>query len=232
MSRQTRRPAAPAEYVPPVEGEIRIQAEALGAPAVLQAMIQVARPIILQSYTPDCCIEATWIAIEVLRRFGAEAVPLPVQVALFNGPAWRLHGLGFRIDGLAWKTQSAWSVGVGYGTTSAPDRWNGHLVAIVPTDDGDWLLDLSIGQAHRPGRNLDVGPMLLTAERSMLLGEELQAVSWPDLTAVYGRKTDGIADEWKTTPAWTGRVRHRRTVQAIERAIRVKLAEEGSRASE
>jgi hypothetical protein len=232
MSTQMRQPVAPAAYVTPVEGEIRIQREALVAPAVLQAMIQVARPIILESYTPDCCIESTWISIEVLRRFGAEAVPLPVQVALFNGPAWRLHTLGFPIDGLAWKTQSAWSVGVGYGTTSAPDRWNGHLVAIVPTDDGDWLLDLSIGQVHRPGRNLDVGPMLLTAERSLLLGEEMQAVSRPDLTVVYGRKTDRIADDWRKTPAWMGRARHRRTVQEIERAIRLKLAEEGSRASE
>ena len=105
------------------------------------------------------------------------------------------------------------------------------MVAIVPTDDGDSLVDLSIGQAHRPRRNLDVGPMLLTAEHSMLAGEELQTVSWPDLTVVYSRKNDRIADDWKTTPAWMGKSLHRQTVQSIERAVREKLAEEVSRAS-
>lgn len=227
MSMTSRRPVAPAQHPTPVEGEIRIQREALQAPAVLQAMIQVARPIILERYTSDCCIESTAIAIEVLRRFGAEAVPLPVSVALFNASAWRMHALGFKIDGVDWRTQSAWSVGVGYGEQSAPGRWSGHLVAIVPTDDGDWLLDLSIGQAHRPGRDLDVGPMLLNAERSLLVGEKLQAVSWPDLTVVYSRKNDRIADDWKTTPAWMGKARHRKTVQAIERAVRLKMLEEG-----
>ena len=82
MTMTRSRLVAPADYVIPPEGNIRIQRESLRAPAVLQVLIQVARPIILERYTADCCIESTSIAIEVLRRFGAEAVPLPVSVAL------------------------------------------------------------------------------------------------------------------------------------------------------
>lgn len=128
---------------------VRKMASALSSTElVMEGLVKVARPLLLQYYPEDSCVLSTRVAIEVLKRHGISARPLPVRVKAFNALANSLL-LAERWEEM--KTNSdAWSRAIGYDNREI-GKFNGHLVAYV---EEQYLVDLSISQISRPEKNL------------------------------------------------------------------------------
>jgi hypothetical protein len=121
--------------------------------AYLTAIGPPVRRAMLEMYNRDSCIGATRIAISLLERQGIDAYALSVTCAVFNKAfIERVEGAGRWPESVTereqWHAESgAHSIGVGHGGDMGPDKWPGHLVAIVQRR---CLWDLSIDQAERP----------------------------------------------------------------------------------
>jgi len=135
---------------------------------IARVLLQHARPIILESYAPNCCIASTAIALSVFRCFGIHAVPASVEMALVNRPlAARLlersNDFPTREEVVAWEPiDGSWAMGLGFppdsraiGGAPTDSHWPGHLVTYV---EKRLLLDLTLGQATRPDRGMTYGP--------------------------------------------------------------------------
>ena len=145
------------------------------------------------------CIESTKYGIEVLRRVGVKAKPLPCALAAFNQAGWRAFQahLPFR----DWP-EEAWSIGVD------PDRrtpdpepgrrgWDGHLII-----EGDtFLADLALGDLARPHRQLYLEPLAVAkgGEAAHLEGG-WAAVSDQGTVVVWQERRE--LRRWKQGSAW------------------------------
>ena len=141
---------------------------------ILDALVKVARPIILESFSVDSCIASTRIAVDVLRYFEITAEPLPLIVTVFNAETVRLAHEGKTLEEIGKiKNQSKvtddggpWSVGIGTGwsmkSTNGSEPWAGHLVAAIPGKH--IIVDLSIDQAARPHKNMHLEPFWTQVE--------------------------------------------------------------------
>lgn len=112
----------------------------------------IAGPAIRKSFAPNCCIAATWITIEVLRRFGFFASPIEVELTILNplaamDVATRNHPLQRR--------PGSWVVGTSAGGC-ADNMLGGHLVTMV----GGLIVDASIDQANDVTHGIDL-PMVV-----------------------------------------------------------------------
>lgn len=127
--------------------------------AVLDALVDAARPVIRTEFRADSCIASTRIGIDALAYFGIRAVELPVSVLVFNADAAALVSAGVTLEDLREQTRAIpverpggpWTIGVGMGT-GLPGAWPGHLIVTVP--EIGVICDLSIDQAARPQKDL------------------------------------------------------------------------------
>lgn len=149
------------------------------------------------------CIVSTRVAVEVLKRFGVEATPVPVEI----GAANRAHILrsarlaAGKITEDAYHASGARIVVIDTNPETT-GGWPGHLVARV----GDRMLDLNVGQIGRPG--IEVPPALVL---------EVSPGFWDSDTEVKYQLPDGgllaykrltkfvsfeDAPDWKHKNAW------------------------------
>ena len=137
---------------------------------VVESLVRVARPIILEMFNKDSCIASTRIAIDALRYFGITAVPMSLSTTIYNSCAVEAFKQGKAIASIvnfqsalcANKTSEAWFVMIGTGLSEQDPNnptWAGHLVAVIP--DETVLIDLAIDQASRPAKNIDLEPFWL-----------------------------------------------------------------------
>lgn len=98
------------------------------------------------------CIASTRIGIEVLKAFGVEAIPVPVNTRLANEPY--LLALDNRITWAQAHKRGAWLIEVDVGSPQDDLSWPGHLVIGLPQFNG--LIDLDLVQFDRPLKNLHV----------------------------------------------------------------------------
>lgn len=112
-------------------------------------MAKVMGPILLERFRPNCCVNGTRIAIEVLARFNISAKPMATRTATFNAPAW-VHTLNqLRGTSEPIPEGDAYMGDAGSGDATGPG-WDGHLVCVA----GDYLIDAAMGQFHRPERGI------------------------------------------------------------------------------
>ena len=135
---------------------------------LIRRYVEVARPIILDDFAPNCCIAATAITLGVFRSLGIRAEPFSCRVVIFNRAfidrserAGRVPQTPAEVrewtgDGLSW------SLGVGWPAPHLTG-WPGHLVALVE----DALIDASIEQANRPAKGIVLPPVLAAKAPSM-----------------------------------------------------------------
>lgn len=140
----------------------------------MDALVKVARPIILESFDDDSCVASTRIAIDALAYFGIAAEPLPLTVTLLNAETVRLanEGLSFdeigKIQGQSKVTDEGgpWGIAVGTGRSMKSKNgrkpWAGHLVATIAAEH--ILIDLSIDQATRTHKNMHLEPFWTRVE--------------------------------------------------------------------
>lgn len=178
---------------------------------VIEALVVIARPLVVQTYRVDSCILSTKIAVEVCRRLGVRAQALAVElIAAVEGNTWRHSAIG------ANSSEDRFHVRLGTGSEDSP--WSGragHIVALL--DNSRLLLDLSLDQVSSLSHGLILTPRAFPVEKAMVKG------------AIHGRRFGDTALVYKPYPEDRSFVAHadwrshgrsepivRRTLAALE----------------
>jgi hypothetical protein len=134
---------------------------------VLNALVLIGREALNQhGLRSDCCIGGTKTAIEVCRYFGIEASGLTVRAEIFNPEYVRFfdevgRGPKNEEEEYEWRENGAWVCSIGDQNLPpiADGKWPGHLVMIASTEHGSHLIDLTIDQANRPHKNIELSSL-------------------------------------------------------------------------
>lgn len=119
---------------------------------VVEFLVNQAPGVILQNFRKDCCIASTKIAMGVLDRCGFHTRAQPTLFMVYTRKLWDRMT---EFDGQF--REGEWSVGIGHpGLKSYTRGYNSHLVCLVrdDTDNPEFLVDLSVGQAARPEKGI------------------------------------------------------------------------------
>lgn len=174
-------------------------------PAVLAQLVRHAPVLLRQSFKPDCCIAATRVAVHVLTRLGFTAKPQPTRLQIYTKKLWR------RVEAGTFEQPfqpGEWSVGLGYGEdkriTEEPGwkGYAGHLVAMCfdhqKKPDVAFLVDLSLGQAARPHKGIDIPPALFTPTAKVTLNGCI--LLYGNHNNLAFTESPDWKDAWKTDP--------------------------------
>jgi len=198
------------------------------------ALITYASPVLKSEWAPDCCIAATRLALQVLRPLGFDAVALPVK-ALILSKELTVRCKSYAKETGKWpgpELQNQWldlggqyhSIFLGAtddemrarGKEPKPDRFAGHLVALV---DNQVIVDLSLDQADRPNRGIILKPWAVPTQGRDLVNPPFPTANVNGCLVQYVRSD---ADGWQAAPDWQKhRTReHAHTVRRwVERAL-------------
>lgn len=165
------------------------------AAAMCALLVRAAPPIFAQRFGPRCCINATRVGMDALRRFRVESFPLPVKVAAFSPKAAEKVVAGKPLT----REEGEWMVLLGDGSSVPDDEgYDGHLVLMVARR---FLVDLSIGQVSRPERGIEAGPFWMDVGRDFVRqGAERAFRSKQGTLLSY--KCAPERGAWKDTPGW------------------------------
>lgn len=185
-------------------------------------LVKEVRPAVLGVFTPNSCIATTKVTVGVLDYLGIRAKAWPCALLIANQPGARIlvdgnDLLPEEIEQL--KEAGGWAVEVaGTGRSDpATNRWDGHLVTLASFDDGVWLLDLSLDQARRSTRMIDVVPTAVPA-RSMNPDEPIVArvesclVRWTGITSTGWRQHKDWRNDKITGPITAHLIHHARAL--------------------
>lgn len=181
---------------------------------------ELAGPILLKQFKPNCCINGTRVLVETMRAFD---VPVRVQVVTFTvyNKRWveRMTAKGDwpRSDAEVneWIADGAWALGVRNGDPA--DGFPMHLVGIA----NGHLIDSAFGQATRPAKGIVLDQVLVAPVKSdfgapgTLLSGEIG-----DCLVVYSPAQD---DSWQTASGWQKSAWNMAVVTEMIKAIRSKL---------
>lgn len=191
----------------------------------------VCGPVLARHYRPDCCIAAARVTIDVFAEFGLVAVPVPTQVVVWN-PAYRKRVLDGRPCrgpeelARAWDEDGSWALGIGLGgppvNTGGPG-YDGHLVvAAGSVPERSALIDLSLGQASRPTRDMVLGPAVVKMPPSFWSAAD--GFTWVDVNRCavgYRVRTGRTADSYRDSPDWADPDRHTAASEELIRLCRL-----------
>ena len=153
-----------------------------------KAIMDVAPGVLARALSPDRCVAATRILLDVLHRLHVRASPLSVKVSIYNGAMCeRVRALGRRPqtfeEVLAWREAGAWEVVVGESDgPPGPGRWAGHLIALAW---GKVIFDLTLPQANRPQKGISLPPALLPVGSAFVAGESPAGFDCKGCNIVY-----------------------------------------------
>lgn len=157
----------------------------------LAAVMDAACSILPKRYRPDSCIAATRILVDVLTELHVPVRPLAVTVHIFNQAFVERSDQEGRLpsgpDELnCWLTEcGAWSIGLGEldpDSVPEPGRWNGHLAAVAW---GHILVDLTVAQANRPAKNINLPALVVHLNEEELTGQKRKAIAINDCEVYY-----------------------------------------------
>lgn len=109
----------------------------------------------------DSCVNFTKAFIGIGAHFGVKMEPLVVRVEIYNPAAtdfYLAHDMNPPSSAKA--PEDGFIVDIGARNTrgellpAQPGKWPGHLVALIHTSEGPYLVDLSIKQAERPHKGI------------------------------------------------------------------------------
>jgi len=135
----------------------------------LEAIVTVSPSILVRKYKEDCCIAATRILIEVLKKLHFRNIkPLVVEANIFN-EVYCTKGRPpeSEEEAKAWLEEGAWQVVVGDRQTIIPNKWPGHLVVIL---EDKYMIDLSMFQASRPQKKINMAPICTVVPENFVKG--------------------------------------------------------------
>lgn len=121
-------------------------------------------------FSKDSCIASSNVALKVFDYFDVGAYAKQVKAE-------------------AWRRDGSFGIAIAGTGTWSDNRWDGHLVVIVPIGDQQFLLDMTSGQLSRPERSLTVPDSML-----LELGEEWDSFSTEGGIAAFATATDDDPD--------------------------------------
>lgn len=159
--------------------------------AVISAVKQSLRPLILEYFSKDSCVATARIVIDTLDYFGIPSRPIAVEAIIFNGEARAIIESGASLAELYQamapiplsRRGGPWTLGL--GMIDDPKVAAGHVVVHVPSSFE--LLDLSIDQASRPQKGLVLNPMAIRLSGSTFAEDPSATIS------LEVPQTDGFA---------------------------------------
>jgi hypothetical protein len=174
---------------------------------IVESYSEVAGPVFAREFTPDCCLNATWIALHVFRQLGLTARPMSVRALACNRSYLMALESNFKEH-----HPFAWSVMLDVEEASDMPGWPGHVVAIV---EGRLLVDSSAGQMSRPMKGIVVPQIVVAPWKD---GRELQ-LQLPEgaLLAYDERKAD---KSYLDMPGFRGHAENREVAREILDRIR------------
>jgi len=122
---------------------------------LLHFLVHKGAELLHEVFGADSCIASTATALRVLDYFEIGAYARPVRASLLTMAAYEVTQRETEYD-LTGTTPGLYACSI-RGTGEVRDnggRWDGHLVAIVPDGDDQYLLDMTIGQFARPEHGL------------------------------------------------------------------------------
>lgn len=159
------------------------------------ALCAYTRPRLIADYEPNCCVLASAIAIDVFGYFGIAARPLPVYAEAYNAAFVDAISRGVDPD----------------PATCRVVQIDFHLVAYLPGRHA--LLDLTLDQASRPNRRLNLTPLFTYCPPDFDPEHGEFALGHVDGTAVtYNTVLKQTPPRWRRSPDWTDRRRRRHLV--------------------
>lgn len=182
----------------------------------LARITAVCRVETLRFRSPDSCIASVRVLTDVLSYFGHSSEPLACTTVVFNAAGWEQLQQGIPHEQWSPEAHSVGVEGTGNLRSHDPNRWDGHLVALV--DDGRWLVDPSLDQFARPQRDINVMPAVLDATD---WADRSRMHYWgrPDGTVV-GYQVMAHAGPWRQSPDWRGRKNEAAFRASVGAAIR------------
>jgi hypothetical protein len=190
----------------------------------LESMAAVAADVFSYYFTPNCCIGATRVGIEVLRRFGITGRPLPAIVIGMNAPAREHTERG----GIGDPPSDARVLIVDHEAKG--DGYAGHLVIVGKVQGSTFMLDLSATQFDRPQKQIYVPRALLAVKptkNGVALGPKWQITADLDRGGMLVYEPHPHPDaSWKTAPDWTAPQKKAERFREICRLLERKVADE------
>jgi hypothetical protein len=197
--------------------------------AVINALLIHGREELRKMYTPDCCIAATAIVIDVLDWANIDAKPLFCNVNVFNAAGKefiREFGSVPKDDeGLAlWQSRGCkWKAIAG---NDGFERFGGHLIAIFSLAGVKLLMDLTLNQTNNSEFGIDLPVILQQSKDDFESGAKvkimgangclLQYLALPERTE-FMQAPDWIATQ-RRAPVVRALIRH---AKRIEREMNV-----------
>jgi len=189
---------------------------------ILQLLCAYGRAEILNDFTPNCCIESARIADMVLTHFRIPSRPLPTTAGVFNKALADWIAAGGDLPTLTAEKMDefgGWVVKIGDTGEKIEGGWDGHLATLV---EERVLLDLSIDQANRPAKGIEVTPLAAPVPPEFVRGEEAVTLSHKKSGCLIRYHTLHRI-EYGETPAWRRlsdkRVVADRIIWRMERAL-------------
>jgi len=153
--------------------------------AMVNAVAITAPKVIFKKFQINSCIAGTRIVMEVLKKFHFKNLkPLVVEANLFNetyvkkGRTPESHE-----EAQTWLEEGAWQVVLGEKTETPPTGiWPGHLVLLI---DGTSIFDVTIVQANRPHKNINLSPIFTTVPENFVREEDKCGLIFNNCMVVY-----------------------------------------------
>lgn len=122
-------------------------------------------------FNRDTCILHSRVAVDVLRELGVRARPLACRMMAGND-SWRALSLKLGRYPVPdeWEPET-WCLGIGYGPDPRLERprYDGHVIVVV---NERWAVDLTLDQASRPAKGMELRPHFWQVEREFLRGDQ------------------------------------------------------------
>lgn len=188
--------------------------------AVVEALVDTARPIIRETWGPKSCIASARVGILALQRYGIRARPVPCDVTAYSpGYIAQIEKLG-RVpetrDELKawWDDARAWAI-----AATGDEEGTGHVVIAIGSVT---LIDLALDQLARPERDIVIhGPLLGVMPRGWDHDGAKHAAQIGDTWVAYRATPDNKL--FLRAPDWTRMERFQRPVVDVCRAIEEKI---------
>lgn len=167
----------------------------------------------------DLCVLATRVGLHALNELRVPARPTPVRVAVYTDAyrdfMFRRADEPTPADLRRAQENGAHAVMLGFGVD--PGRrpgYDGHLVLTV---GNRWLVDMTIGQASRPAKGIELPDGLVTDARPMLREGHPLTCSYDGFALTYMPHEN---DTYLVAPDWTMPKPGNPLVQELVRRLR------------
>lgn len=207
------------------------------AAVIAAGLIVEATPHLRRDFSPDCCIAAARLALQVIRPLGLKAEAVAVRVIIQSPALTRRYMKSIEQTGgpptsdqvNAWMDAhdltKCWTLLLGASDDEAArldprlqqpaderGKWAGHLAVLI---EGRVLLDLTLPQANRPKFGIVLEPTAVKVGPDFLAGAHVHRTVNESLC----QWTRSEARGWETAPDWREKHRTRELAKEVRRAI-------------